>query len=1017
MKRHTLLLLFLLLLCSGSLQAFSQQSMYDFDIKHWSSSDGLSSNSVRAITQDNQGYIWLGTLYGLNRFDGNQFEHFTTTNQHNLVSNNITQLFKDSKGYIWVGTKSGLTGFDPVSLKFDRYPVLSEVTAIIEIAPGEVWLAADHLFRVKNGQVTRVDKIREQVNQLEKVDDKIWITSSHWLYSYDLTTDVLTSYALPLELIQIPIYDLYWADEQLYLASESGFFALNAKGEISKCELPDKTNTAVYKLLKDSFGNNWISANRKLFHQHDKQEWQYITADELGSSPWFSDIYEDKQHNIWLASFSDGIYRSSLGNINRVLAPGADDVIRSVAVTPQDTLLLAGQSQLGELDANGDYHTLLNTDQLGLGAIFDLYWPTENELWLASTKGVHAYQRQTKSVSLVFDQLENNLVRVLQPDHQGGLWVGGVMGLYHYQNGKLAPFALMEQLETRHITALQQQEDLVLLGTTRGLYQYQQEKLTRLGSGTALFNSYITAVLVLADNTLLASTLDDGVFIRPPQQAWYQLHHGNGLPHSPVVSMVDDSVNNVIWLSSLKGIFRIKHQELALITDAALFPLLTIDEVLSPYDRQLGTIPGRCCNGAGQSKVALWHQRYWYPTLKGVVSVAADLNQQINSPTKPVIKMVQGQSNYPLNSSQPKLLLELNDRSITIHYTALEYIKPTALQFSYQLQGFESSWHDVGPRREAIYTNLPPGNFVFRVQSRFDNQPWSANTITELAIVVPKRFDETLVYRGLWLLLVLFCLYGVLWLLRRNAINKQLQLGQLVKQRTQELENSNLKLNELNEQMALLTYKDNLTGLRNRRFMFEQLPKDIEHFQRNRESMQTQGKGVALLQLDLDNFKQINDQYGNLAGDSCMQQVAWLLIRETRGSDYVVRYSANEFVLVLRDIQIDLVEQFCHQLNDQIARTAFVLPDGHRTHLTCSIGYALYPLALLGGQLINWEISLQLAGISLYHVKHSGKNGVASIHFDQQVDAFEFEDSSHIEAQVERLLAVGLARFNLYKSA
>jgi diguanylate cyclase (GGDEF)-like protein len=1014
MKRQIFLLL--LLLVSGPLYAFIQQSMYDFDITHWSSSDGLSSNSVRTITQDNQGYIWLGTLYGLNRFDGTQFEHFTTSNQRNLLSNNITQLLTDSKGFIWVGTKAGLTGFDPESLKFERYQILSEVTAIIEISANEIWVAADHLYRVKNGQVTRVEKIRAQVNQLEKVADKVWITSTHWLYSYDLISDTLSSYALPIELIQIPIYDLYWADEHLYLASESGFFSLSPEGLISKCELPDKTHTAVYKLLKDSFGNNWISANRKLYHQHVNQAWQFITGDELGSSPWFSDIYEDKQQNIWLASFSDGIYRSSIGNINRVLPTEANTVIRSVAVTPQDTLLLAGQSELGELDSQGDYHPLLNLEQLGLGIVNDMYWPTDNELWLATAKGVYAFERQTKTLDLVFAELENSLVRVLQPDQQGGLWLGGVMGLYHYQQGQLAPFTLMEQLESRHVTALGQQAGLVVLGTIRGLYQYQHNKLTRLGSGTALFNSYITAVLVLADNTILASTLDDGVFIRPAKGAWFQLHDGNGLPNSPVVSMIDDTANQVIWLSSLKGIFRIKLQDFTLTTNPAANPILSVDEILGPHDRQLGTIPGRCCNGAGHDKVALWQQRYWYPTLKGVVSVAADLNQQQNNLVKPVIKLVQGQQDYPLIHTQPSLLLELDDRSLTLHYAALEFIKPKAVEFRYQLQGFDTSWHEVGARREAIYTNLPPGRFVFRLQSRFDNQPWSAHTTTELELIVPKRFNETLVYRGLWLLLLLFSLYGVLWLLRRNAINKQLQLGQLVKQRTQELENSNIKLNELNEQMALLTYKDNLTGLRNRRFMFEQLPKDIEHFQRNRESMQTQGKGVALLQLDLDDFKQINDQYGNLAGDSCMQQVAWLLIRETRGSDYVVRFSANEFVLVLRDIQVDLVEQFCHQLNEQIADTAFVLPDGHKTHLTCSIGYALYPLALLGGQLISWEISLQLAEISLYHVKHSGKNGVATLQFDQQVDAFEFEDTLHVEAHVERLLAAGLAQFHLYKS-
>ena len=678
-------------------------------------------------------------------------------------------------------------------------------------------------------------------------------------------------------------------------------------------------------------------------------------------------------------------------------------------MTPADTLLIAGQSDVGELTADGQYHSLIEAEQLGASTVYDIYWPSPNEMWLAGDNGVQSFQRGTKTLKPLFSALTGYAVRVLQPDIKQGVWVGGVMGLYHYQLGELTSFAKNDELESRNVTVLAQNAEMLVFGTTRGVYQYDGIKLNRLGVGTPLYASYVTAVLLLPDSTLLVSTLDDGIFIRQSDLSWKQLHTGNGLPHSPVVSMTFDSATDYIWISSHKGIFRIKAADLPALSKG----VLAIEEILGPHDRQLGTVPGRCCNGAGHSKVALWQQEYWYPTLKGLVAVSATLSSQQHRQPQPIVKVVQGQRQYAVDTEQSRLVLELNDRNITIHYSALEFIKPAALQFRYRLQGFDNGWHEVGDRREAVYTNLTPGQLVFRVQSRFDNQPWQDSREAALELIVPKRFDETLVYRGLWLLLLLFCLYGLLWLLRRNTLNKQQQLERLVRQRTQELENSNLKLNELNDQLALLTHKDSLTGLRNRRFMFEQLPKDIEHFQRNRESMQTQGKCVALVHLDLDNFKQVNDQFGNVAGDSCIQQVAGLLIRETRGSDYVVRFAGEEFVLVLRDIQIELVEQFCHQLNEQVARTIFNLPDGHRTRLTCSIGYALYPLELLGGQLINWEITLQLAEMSLYHVKHAGKNGVATIHFDQQVDAFEFEDSSHIEAQVERLLAAGLASFSL----
>ena len=1002
------LFLLFLLVCSVNVAAYNQQSVYDFDIKHWGASEGLSNNSVRAVSQDSQGYIWLATQYGLNRFDGTQFEHFNKESHRHLASNAITRLLADSRGYMWVGTKAGLSGFDPVTLVFERYQILSEVSAIIEVRPGEIWVAADSLYRVKDGQISRVDQVRTTVSQLERVGQNVWVTSTDRLIRIDLEGNT-ESFALPPELVQTPIYDLYWSDDQLLIAGEAGYFHLESNGEIKRCELPDNNNTAVYKLLRDSRGNSWISAHRKLFHRHAKQPWQTITGDELGSYPWFSDIFEDRDQNIWLTSFSDGVYRASAGNIRRIVPKQSDPVIRSVAVTPDNTLLMAAQSDIGELTIDGQYQTLIDAAHLGASTVHDIYWPDAQTMWLATDAGVKRYQRGIPALTTQFEALSGFSIRVLQADQHGGVWIGGVMGLYHF-DGQLNAFSLNGELESRNITALAQAGRTLAVGTTRGLYRYQDGRLQRLGVGTPLYNSYVTALKLLPDNTLVVATLDDGIFVSAlKQDQWLQWHSGNGLPHSPVVSLAYDADSKMLWVSSNKGIFRVETAGLSKLGQA----MLLADEVLGPYDRQLGTVPGRCCNGAGQAKVVRWQEQYWYPTLKGVVAVPVALKNQRQDTVMPLIKSVQGLRTYAIDSQQPRLVLDLDDRNLTVKYSALEYIKPAALQFRYQLEGFDQQWHEVGGRREAVYTNLLPGKFLFRLQSRFDNGPWRDQQQVQLQLVIPKRFDETLLYRGLWLVLILFCLYGVFWLLRRNAVHQQQQLERLVRQRTQELENSNLKLNEVNEQLALLTHKDSLTGLRNRRFMFEQLPKDIEHFQRNRESMQSQGKCVALIHLDLDNFKQINDQYGNSAGDSCIQQVAGILIRETRGSDYVVRFAGEEFVLVLRDIQIELVEQFSYRLNELIGKTVFNLPDGHRTRLTCSVGYAMYPLELLGGQLINWEISLQLAEMALYHVKHAGKNGVATIEFDQQVDAFEFEDSSHIEAQVERLLAAGLAHFVL----
>ena len=242
------------------------------------------------------------------------------------------------------------------------------------------------------------------------VGNQVWVSSTEQLYRIDIDGNT-SSYAIPAELMQTPVYDLYQTENGLHIAGESGFYHLDESATVKKCQLPDHSNTAVYKLLRDSRGNSWISAHRKLFHRHPNQPWQHITGDELGSYPWFSDIFEDRQQNIWLASYSDGVYRASRGNIRRVVVPQADPVVRSVAVTPDNSLLLSGQSDLGELKADGSYQKLLDASQLGTSNIHDLYWPSADEMWLATDRGVQKLRRGQTQLQAQFPQLSKYIVQ------------------------------------------------------------------------------------------------------------------------------------------------------------------------------------------------------------------------------------------------------------------------------------------------------------------------------------------------------------------------------------------------------------------------------------------------------------------------------------------------------------------------------------------------------------------------------------------------------------------------------
>lgn len=1015
------LLILLSVLISFALRA-GTPSVYDYDVKHWTSADGLSSNSVRAVTRDNLGYVWFGTLYGLNRFDGQDFDVFTTDAYPKLASNTVTRLLTDTRGMIWLGTKAGLSVLDPNTLRFERLPIFSEVTAILEVAPGEIWVAADQLFSIIDGKVNRVDHIKSVVSQITQAESDIWVASSDSLYQRSSDGN-WQQFALPLELVQNPIYALAVTASGTYIGGESGLYRLLPNGQITLQLLPDQSSSAVYQILEDAAGALWLSTHRKLYYQYPKQPWQIVTAAELGHVPWFSVLYQDNKQTIWLGSFSDGVYLASPSSLRRIV-PGTEPVIRSVGLSPQGQLVFASQRAVGVLEQDGYYRQLISEDVLQEQTVHDLHWPEPNQLWLGTERGLFGYISSTQQFTPLLSELQGQAVRVVAPAHTGGVWIGASKGLYYLsaaaeltlaeslsRQAPVQPQNLLyyppfnNELESRQITTLAENQRLLLLGTSRGVYRVQSGQLTRVGLGTALYNAYILATIVLPDDTVLVSTLDDGIFVQVPGQAWVQLSSGNGLLHGPALSFYFHQQSGWLWISTHKGVVRLKRDSLFNAATAGF----RLEEVLSPYDRQMGSFSSRCCNGAGQAKVVSWQKQLWYPTLRGLIAVPEWHADVTPSALAPMLKEVAAFERYPLSATQARQVLQQQERNITISYSAQEFKRPDSVIFRYQLVGFDDHWHEVANRREAVYTNLPPGSFTFLLQAKYQYQTWNDAHQTQIELVIPQRFDETLLYRLLWLCLLLGGFYIAFWLYRKNSLLKQQQLARLVKERTLALENTNRKLNELNEQLSQLTHRDAITGLRNIRFMQEQLPKDIEHFQRNRQSLMQQGKTIALLILEITEYHTIFAAYGNSSADAMLQHVSALLSRETRGSDYVVRCDNARFIVVFRDIASGQVAQYSRRLVEQLSHTTYVVTPDHVVTLNGCGGFALYPIPLVGGQLLNWEVSLQLAEYALHQLQTQySHNKVATIAFSEQLDAFEFEENNDLVVQTERLMAEGL---------
>lgn len=1022
------LLVCVLMLCATP----SWASITDYVVKQWNIKDGLPSQSLKSVVQDQQGYMWLGTQFGLSRFDGTTFTNYNTQNSPFLPSNGVNKLLVDSSGLLWVGTKSGLVVINPATFAAQEFNIKGPVRDILEDSKGSIWIAANGLYYVDRGQVdlrtevngplpivnaTVITQIVGSVSQMALSPEGIWLVNDRHLLrltknSSDfskLRLELTAKISLPERLAQTIVHDLSFLNGNLYIASELGAYFLDLDDELRPFPLPNANNSAVYKFMSDTDGGLWVSTYGRLLFRDKTGEWQWVEPSQLDQSIWFADIFRDDKNNVWLASFSEGLWLAHEGRVERHSAVSSmTESVMAISQAPDGKLWVANKSGIGYFDLDKSFINLVPSSKYGYASVHDLQFDGER-LYIATGRGLFVFENKTL-YTVPGRALRDNPVFAISRSSKGGFWIGTGRGLYRLNYAGLTPFAYNAFLGSKFITYVLDKTNFGVIGTSKGAYYFTDRGIEKIGDQTTLESAYVTSVLHIDGVGILIGSLNDGLFYRSTQGQWRQLDAANGLPYGSIFSLEYDEKLKHVWVSTMKGVYRMPVEQFK-----TEIKSLKVEEVISSFDRQLDGKANQCCSGLGHDAVADTGNSIWYPSLQGVVEIPKNVELFGVLALKPTIETITTPLRHLTTAALGKKpSLETDERDITLTYTAIDYYAPNSIEFRYKLSGLDSDWRYANTRREAIYTNLPPGSFLFQLEAKRQGEDWAKAQDVEYGFVVPERFDETIYFRLLITSGFILLFYLIFWVFRAQERRKQEALEGLITERTLELRQANDKLGQVNSQLKLVSHSDELTGLRSRRFLFDQLPKDIEHFQRNSQSLQAQGKSLVLVIINFDNFSRINDAYGPIAGDSCLQQMAALLNSRTQGSDYVARWSGDEFLLLLRDFKCNKIDSYASELCKVIAANSFQLPNGKTTNITASIGWSFYPLPLLGGQVISWETSINLADIALHQVKKRGGDGVANITFDDQLDAFEFEQNSNVDQQLGILQSNGLADIKVW---
>ena len=415
--------------------------------------------------------------------------------------------------------------------------------------------------------------------------------------------------------------------------------------------------------------------------------------------------------------------------------------------------------------------------------------------------------------------------------------------------------------------------------------------------------------------------------------------------------ILEDAAGN-FWMSCNRGIFRINRRDFDRYDRREIRAIPAV-----AYSRADG-LRSPECNGGFQP--AGWRSRdgrLWFPTIGGA-AVVDPARLRVNTVAPPVALealLVDGKPS-PIG---PEIRVPPGKRNLELHYTAPSFVAPERVAFRYRLDGLDPDWIEAGPRRVAYYTNLPSGRYTFRVTARNDSGIWAAQAAS-LAFVVEPRF-----YQTVWFLLLCAAAVGVAaegaYVLRVHRLKaRQKELESLVAERTRQLA-------EANQVLERLSLADPLTGTANRR-QFER----VLEFERRR-SERTDAP-LALLMIDIDEFKVLNDAFGHLVGDDCLKRVAQELSASVRGAgDLVARYGGEEFAVILAGTDEDGARILAERIRSRVESLSIPRdPARPGDRLTVSIGAA----GVNRARGITAEALVAAADQALYRAKQSGRNRV-----------------------------------------
>jgi diguanylate cyclase (GGDEF)-like protein len=932
----------------------------------WKTDAGLPQNSIQAILQTRDGYLWLGTERGLVRFDGVQFTVFDKGNATGLRSSNVQVLFEDRDGRFWVGTWGGLHLYRDgrfQSWTTNEGLTNNRILSIAQDRSGAIWIGTGGGLNRLASDKGRLESFREGPTQsvwsiVEDREASLWFATDGGGLQR-LREGKFTRFgeadAFPAGIVQALLVD---SSGDLWIGTDGFGLARRLRNRFEFFSRKDGLSSdTIETLQEDRDGNLWIGTRSGGLARYVDGKFSALTPADGLSDDTVLAIREDVEGSLWVGTVSGGLNRLKDGKFTSYSQKEglSSDRVRTVYEDHEGAIWLGTRGAGVNRFVDGKFTAFGAKDGLSGEFVRSIYEDGRDRLWVGTWgDGLDLLENGRFRAFGRKDGLPSEIVRCLYRDRAGTLWIGTDNGgLVAVREKGFQVYGVAEGLSSPTVLAIAEDRDGALwIGTENGgLNRFANDRFTAFTRKDGLSDDTVIALYEDDDGCLWIGT-DGGGLSRYKNGRFSRITRREGLFDDVQYRILEDARGN-LWMSCSRGIFQVSLRQLEDVAEGRRDRVTSIS-----YGRADGMRSAEC---SGFTQPAGWRTRdgrLWFPTIEGAVVIDPDRIKTNATPPPVVIEEMLVDRQVVPTSGPAELLPGRGD--LEFHYTGLSFVDPDRVRFRYMLEGFDGEWVEAGTRRTAFYTNIPPGRYTFRVIACNNDGVWNEVGASAHFRLRPNFRDTPWFYVVCAAALALSG-YGVSRIRAARMRAREGELARQVTERTLQLEEANAKLQSLSE-------LDALTGIANRRRFEETLAREWRRSVRD-------GLALSLVMIDIDHFKAFNDAQGHQLGDQCLRRVAHEIRSAlTRPGDLLARYGGEEFAAILPSTPLRGAEAVAEVLRSRVEAMATRHPRSPREVVTISLGVA----TASPGRSVSPEALVAAADEALYRAKDAGRNRVES---------------------------------------